>query len=112
MVFGGAPKAGQDTYSSHCVFVVALKALKVQGKANFQSKQLVRLQCGFALSSPFIDSSRAGLWPTAGEKKPAGGACNKHKSLTFDGTHTVTNTVESNVLSNVQSPNPLDDMAG
>lgn len=66
------PEAGQDTYSSHCVFLVALKALKVQRKANFQGKQLVRLQCGFALSSPLIDSSRAGLWLLC---RPQGEAC-------------------------------------
>lgn len=41
-----------------CVFLVALKALKVPGMANFEGKQLVRLQCGFS-----VPSSSRGLAP-------------------------------------------------
>lgn len=77
--------SGQDTYSSLCVFLVALKSLKVEAMGNFQGKQLVRLLCGFALSSPFIDSSRAGLWPLsqpqAGVCRAAG--CTRHELLTL-----------------------------
>lgn len=92
--------ASQDTYSFHCIFLVALKGLKVEGKANSQGKQLVRLQCGFAASSQFTDTSCAGLWflwRPQGKRLPEEIKTSRGRWLTFDGRQLLKHMYRVNV---------------